>query len=169
MSSTSAPTGGDILARRNDANWSKQSLPDIKDVLIVEDEAFDADRLQATLSIILGRDIEIRRAHTLAVALDRVLEAVPDIVFLDDYLKPNDNAAQTIPLVRRAGYEGPIVIVSGEVDRRRAAELKALGAAHTLHKEDVDSGSVTEALNAAFGSWLQIKHSGERANDRADG
>ena len=72
------------------------------------------------------------------------------MIFLDDYLKPNDTAVQTLPLLRRAGYDGPIVVISGEIDRRRQAELKELGAAACLHKDNVDSGSVTEALNAAF-------------------
>ena len=152
MSSSNSPTGGDILARRNDATWNKQTLPDLNDVLIIEDETFDADRLQATINIILGREVSVRRAATLGSALDRVLEAMPDMVFLDDYLKPNDDASQTIPLLRRAGYEGPIVVISGEVDRRREADLKAAGAIAALHKENVDSGSVTEALNAAFSS-----------------
>ncbi|MGI9424237.1 MAG: response regulator, partial [Hyphomicrobiaceae bacterium] len=125
-------------------------LPKLTDILIVEDETFDADRLQATLGVILGRDIQIRRAETLASALDRVIERMPDMIFLDDYLKPCDTAVQTLPLLRRAGYDGPIIVISGEIDRRRQAELKDIGAAACLHKDNVDSGSVTEALNAAF-------------------
>lgn len=151
MASSNSPTGGDILARRNEASWSKQALPPLANILIVEDETFDSDRLQATLSIVLGRETSVRCAPTLTLALDCVLEAMPDVVFLDDYLKPNDTASQTIPLLRRAGYEGPIIVISGEVDRRREAELKGIGAATALHKENVDSGSVTEALNRAFG------------------
>ena len=151
MATSNSPTGGDILSRRNEASWSKQALPSLKDILIVEDETFDADRLKATLSVVLGRDTNLRLAPTLALALDCVLEAVPDMIFLDDYLKPNDTATQTIPLLRRAGYEGPIVVISGEVDRKREAELRAIGAAAAVHKENVDSGSVTEALNRAFG------------------
>ena len=48
MSSSNSPSGGDILARRNEATWNKQALPQLNDILIVEDEAFDADRLAAT-------------------------------------------------------------------------------------------------------------------------
>ena len=145
-----APTGGDILARRNQATWDKQSLPSLNDVLIVEDDTLDSERLKATLHIILGRDVNVRRAQTLTSALDCVLEARPDMVFLDDYLKPSDTALQTLPLIKRAGYDGPIVVISGAITRRRVAELKAAGAAACIHKEDVDSGSVTEALNEVF-------------------
>lgn len=146
----SAPTGGDILARRNQATWDKQGLPSLNDILIVEDDTLDSERLQATLHIILGRDVRIRKAQTLTSALDCVLEARPDMVFLDDYMKPSDTALQTLPLIKRAGYDGPIVVISGAITRRRVAELKAAGASACIHKEDVDSGRVTEALNQVF-------------------
>ena len=145
-----SPTGGDILTRRNEATWAKQSLPNLNDILIIEDDELDGERLQATLHIVLGRDVKVRRAPTLTSALDCVLETRPDMVFLDDYLKPNDTALQTLPLIKRAGYDGPIVVVSGALTRRRVAELKAAGAASCIHKEEVDSGSVTEALNEVF-------------------
>lgn len=149
-SNGNSPTGGDILARRNEATWAKQSLPSLKDILIIEDDTLDSERLQATLHIILGRDVKVRMAQTLTSALDCVLEAKPDMVFLDDYLKPSDTALQTLPLLTRAGYDGPIVVISGAITRRRVAELKAAGAAACIHKEDVDSGRVTEALNEVF-------------------
>ncbi|MGI9411042.1 MAG: response regulator [Hyphomicrobiaceae bacterium] len=150
MTSSDSTSGGDILAQRNKAKASTATLSSIRDVLIVEDEDFDADRLQATLRVVLGQDAKIRRAATIASALDMVIEAMPDIVLLDDYLKPNDTASQTIPFVRRAGFNGPIVIISGEIDRRRKFELQAIGAAAALHKEDVDSASVSKALNTAL-------------------
>ncbi|MEM6496758.1 MAG: response regulator [Pseudomonadota bacterium] len=146
----SSPTGGDILIRRNEATWAKQSLPTLNDILIIEDDELDSERLQATIHIVLGRDVKVRTAPTLTSALDCVLETQPDMVFLDDYLKPNDTALQTLPLIKRAGYEGPIVVISGAITRRRVAELKAAGASACIHKEEVDSGSVTEALNEVF-------------------
>ena len=150
MNSGGAGTGGDFLARKSDATKIRQSLPKINDVLMVEDEAFDADRLQATLHVMLGYDLTIRRAPTLGSALDCVIARKPDIVFLDDYLKPSDNAAHTIPFLRRAGYEGPIVVVSGEVDRQRRLLLVSAGAADVIHKDDLDSVRVAEALARAF-------------------
>lgn len=150
MSSGGSGPGGDFLARKSDATKIRQSLPKVEDVLMVEDEAFDADRLRATLHVMLGYDLTIRRAPTLGSALDCVIQRKPDIVFLDDYLKPNDNASHTIPFLRRAGYEGPIVVVSGEVDRQRRILLMTAGAADVIHKDDLDSVRVAEALARAF-------------------
>ena len=141
-----SPTGGNFLAKRSDLTKSRKGLPDISDFLIVEDENFDADRLRATLHIMFGYTIQVRRAKTLGSALDAVIERRPELVFLDDYLKPNDNATQTIPFLRRCGYEGPIVIISGAVDRHRRTTLIKAGAVDVIHKDDLDSVRVAEAL-----------------------
>lgn len=150
MTKSKPINGGDILAQRNAAGMARRDLPEITDILIVEDENFDANRLQATLHLVLGREATIRRATTLGSALDGILEAQPDLLFLDDYLKPNDTALQTIPFLRRAGYEGPIIVVSGEVDRARRVELRAAGVVDAIHKDDLDSTKVFEALARAF-------------------
>jgi DNA-binding NarL/FixJ family response regulator len=97
-----------------------------------------------------GYDLQVRRAATLAAALDFVMAAKPDIVFLDDILKPSDDASQTIPFLRRAGFDGPIIVVSGQVTRARKSVLTAAGATEVIHKDDVDSVRLTEALQRVY-------------------
>ena len=127
-----------------------KKLPKLSHVLIVEDESFDADRLRATLRVILGYDLNVRRAATLGAALDAVIAKQPEIVFLDDILKPTDTASHTIPFLRRAKYEGPIIVISGQVTRARKAELIGLGATDVIHKDDVDSVRLAEALARVY-------------------
>ena len=109
---------------------ARAGLPELKDVLIVEDENLDADRMFATLRVMFGYELEVRRARTLASAIDLVIARKPEMVFLDDILKPSDDASQTIPFLRRAGYDGPIVVVSGQVTRTRRTQL--IGAARPM-------------------------------------
>jgi len=142
-------TGG-FLVKRSNAARSMQQLPQVTDVLLVEDESFDADRLTATLRVLFGYELSVRRAATLGQAVDRVMDRKPDIVFLDDVLKPSDTALDTIPYLRHAGYAGPIVVVSGRATRRRRIELAGAGAAEVIHKDDVDSVSVAEALAGLY-------------------
>lgn len=150
MAGSSKKTGGDYLAKRSGVTKSRADLPGISDILIVEDETFDADRLKATLHLMFGYDVEIRRAATLGRALDEVIARRPEVVFLDDVLKPSDNAAQTLPFLRRAGYDGPVIVVSGQVTRNRKTVLMEAGAADVIHKDDVDSVRVAEALHRVF-------------------
>ena len=100
----------------------------------------------ATLRVMYGYDVNVRRAATATAAVDLVVARHPDIVFLDDILKPSDNASHTIPYLRRVGYNGPIVVISGQVTRTRRTELLAAGATDVIHKDDVDSVRLTETL-----------------------
>lgn len=150
MTTSSTGSGGDFLAKKSDLVRLRQAMPALRDVLIIEDENPDADRLKATLRVMFGYDLELRRAATLGTAVDHVMQKKPDLVFLDDVLKPSDEAHQTIPFLRRAGYEGPIVVVSGRVTRQRRAALLDAGATDVIHKDDVDSVRLAEALMRVF-------------------
>lgn len=154
MSSSSNSTGRDYLAHLSTLTALRKSLPPIKDVLVVEDEKFDGERMQGTLRKIFGQGLEIRRACTLTSALDLVLDKPPQLVILDDYLHPTDTAMDSIPLIRRAQYEGPIIVVSGRLDRKRKLQLRNAGASSSIHKDDLDSGSIVAAVTEAFGVSL---------------
>lgn len=155
MSSSSSGSGGEFLAKKSDVTRLRKALPELRDILIVEDEAMDADRLKATLRVMFGYDLVLRRAATLAKALDSIIEHKPDLVFLDDMLKPSDTASVSIPFLRRAEYVGPIVLVSGQVTKSRRTELLAAGATDVIHKDDVDSVRLAEALLRVFGAPVE--------------
>jgi DNA-binding NarL/FixJ family response regulator len=150
MSGNGGATGSDFLTRKSDLTRMRQKIPGLKDVLIVDDNNFDADSLRATLNMMFAYGLTLRRAKTLGSALDCVIERKPDLVFLDDILPPSDTASTTIPFLRRCGYEGSIVVVSGEMTRRRKQELLNAGASDVIHKDDLDSVRLSEALSRAF-------------------
>lgn len=143
-------SGGDFLMRKSEALQRRAGAPPIFDVLIIDDDALDADRMLGTLRIMCGYDVSLRRASTINSALSLVLAKRPDIIFLDDILKPSDDAAHTIPLLRRAGYQGPIVVISGLATRKRKLTLMGVGASDVIHKDDVDSVRLTEVLQRVF-------------------
>lgn len=151
MTQVSSGSGGDFLTKKSEVVKVRQQLPKLQRVLIIDDEAFDTDRLAATLRVIFGYDLEIDRAATLSQSLEIVMKASPDLIFLDDILKPSDTAAESIPLIRRANYTGPIVVVSGQVTHKRSFQLKDCGAVDVIHKDDVDSVRLGEALIRVFG------------------
>lgn len=148
---TSGDAGGNFLARKSDIIKIRKSLPPLGSVLVVDDEIADADRLRATLRVMFGYEIVVRRAATLGLAIDAILAAQPDVIFLDDILKPSDTATDAIPFVRRAGYRGPIIVVSGQVTKRRRHALIEAGANEVIHKDELDSVRLAEALIAVFG------------------
>ena len=153
MSSLKPGSGGDFLAQKSDVTQAKEeTLPELNDIVIVEDESFDERRLTATLNIVLKRNCTFRVANSLGQAIDAVLASPPDMLFLDDYLEQSDSALDTIPMVRRAGYQGPIIVLSGEWDRERAIALKRAGASDSMHKENINSVELGAMLVRVFQS-----------------
>jgi len=146
MASEFSTCGGSHLARKSEIVSARAKLGALRDVLVVEDDPLDAERMTATLHVIFGYELRIHLASTLGDAVDRVIESKPSLVFLDDILKPSTNALQAIPLLRGAGYAGPIIVVSGQVTYQRRSSLLANGAGEVIHKDEVDSVRVAEAI-----------------------
>lgn len=142
----SSGSGGDFLERKSSALQARHGVPKIADVIIIDDEAIDADRMLATLRVMFGYDVVVRRAASISAALTLVGAHMPDLIFLDDILKPSDDAVTSVPALRRAGFAGPIIVVSGQVTRKRKPTLLAAGATDVIHKDDVDSLRLTETL-----------------------
>jgi DNA-binding NarL/FixJ family response regulator len=163
MPSRGPKSGESHLIRKSELAIARAGRPAFEDILIVEDKAFEADRLNGTLNVIFNRKAIIRRATTLDKALDAVIAKKPDIIFLDDHLPPNDNAGETIPFLRRCGYDGPIVIVSSLLTRPRRAMLIAAGAIEAIHKDDLDGVAIEEALARVFEKTMPPAKSTDQA------
>lgn len=145
-------TGSGHLTKRSDLASARSKQEQPVEILIVDDDPLDADRLTATLHVLFGYQVQIRWARSLGDALKSLAEHPPTITFLDDILKPSDDAFLSIPELRRAGYDGPIIVVSGAVTQSRRSRLIAGGASDVIHKDDVDSVRLAEAVNRARAS-----------------
>lgn len=151
MSAEKPRSGGEHLEKRSGLLRVDSGVRGLRDILVVEDEPRDAKRIQANLRQMVGyADLEIRVAPTLSSAVDAILERHPELVLLDDGLRPSDTATDSIPFMRRAGYDGPIVVISGQATRSRRSDLIGVGATDVIHKDDVDTVRLTECLNRIF-------------------
>ncbi len=146
MSSGTKGSGADYLARKSDLARIRQDLPDFKTILVVEDEPLASNRILATLRGMFGQEIDIHHARTVSAAVDFLLKQLPDLILLDDYVGPHDTAMDSLPLIRHAKFTGPVIVVSGRMNRMRRAELLTSGADETINKDDLDSGSIAEAM-----------------------
>lgn len=143
----SSTSDGDFLDKKSGLTKSLKKMPKLTNVLVVDDWSTDIKRLRATLHLMFGYEIDVREANTLSSAIDQVLKHKPQLILLDDNLELSaDRACDSIPYLRRVGYEGPIVVVSGVATRRRRMDLMKAGAAEVLHKDDVDSVRINEVL-----------------------
>jgi len=145
-------TGSGHLAKRSDLASARAKQEQPVEILIVDDEPLDAERLTATLRVLFGYQVQIRWARSLGDAVKCLAERLPTLTFLDDILKPSDDAFLSIPELRRAGYDGPIIVVSGAVTQARRSRLLAGGASDVIHKDDVDSVRLAEAVDRSRAS-----------------
>lgn len=152
MSKGSSGSGADFLNKKSRLIRDNDKLDKPADIVVIDDEPIDAERLLATLRIIFGYEVSIRLAATLNAAIELVMAKIPDVIFLDDILKPADDATHTIPFLRRAGYGGAIIVISGQVTRQRRPVLIAAGATEVIHKDDVDSVRLSEILQKLGGA-----------------
>jgi CheY-like chemotaxis protein len=141
-------TGSGHLARRSNlvASRALRDLP--SEILIVGDEA-GAERLAATLRVLFGYQLAIRWACSLGDALDNLAERSPAHIFLNDIRRPPTDSMLTMSELRRAGYDGPIIVVTDDVTQACRARLIAAGVRDVIHKDDICSVRIAEAFDRA--------------------
>ena len=61
-------------------------------------------------------DFELGHASDIQQAAEEIKSDAPDVVFLDNRLHPHEDFRETVPLIREAGFEGKIVLISSDVD-----------------------------------------------------
>ena len=136
-----------FLVRKSELTKNRSTWKKPESILIIDDNESEANIIRANLHILFGYDgINIRDARTIGLAMDLIMEEMPDMIFLDDILPPSETATDTLPLIKRCNYTGPIIIVSGLLNVERRLKLSEAGATHILHKDNMDSVSLGEVL-----------------------
>lgn len=135
-----------VLMMRSRLSQAMKDIPRFTNILIIEDDQRDSDRLASTLRTIFGYDADVRQCRTLGTALDELLSNQPEIVFLDDRLGPVDKAEKSVPFLRSARCAAMIFVISGHVDRRRRADIMKLGVDGVIDKDELDSTSICQVL-----------------------
>src|SRR5438093_3649586 len=96
-------------------------------VLLVEDDAQDAELLQELLQEDTSPAFEIERADRLRAALDRITQGGTDVVLLDLSL-PDSRGLDTFLKLRAQAPAIPVVILTGFDNDAFAVEALANGA-----------------------------------------
>lgn len=135
-----------VLMQRSRVAQLMKDVPRYNNILVVEDDRRDAERLASTVRTIFGYDVKVRLCPTLGTALDAVLSEQPDLVFLDDRMGPIDKAEKSVPFLRSARCVAPIIVISSYVDRRRRADVLKLGVTGVIDKDELDSLSICQTL-----------------------
>lgn len=152
MSSSSA--GGDRPGRVDAGRYLERRSAIVKQiqaigrpvrVVLVDDNDFDARRIETSLRILLGSSLLVQLTRT-SEGLVRLIKRGfdPDAVVIDDRLPPAGTAETTLAAVRAAGFAGPVIVISGQFSQGRQQALQRLAVAGVFDKDDVDALGLAE-------------------------
>lgn len=111
-------------------------------ILLVDDDPAEHVLLKRQLKKAGDRNIELDYVADIGSAVDRVKGGGVDMVFLDNRLVPNNDFRETAPLLRRAGFVGPIGIISSDISGRYFEQFRDFGVDFKVGKDEIDSGVI---------------------------
>jgi CheY-like chemotaxis protein len=102
-------------------------------VLIVDDDRIQIDLIAGYLE---GLKIDLRTefALTIDAAAASISARPPDIVFLDNRIPPDIDFRNGVDVIRRAGFNGPVIVNSVTVDDPVLQSAGSLGVCRVVDK-----------------------------------
>lgn len=138
-----------FLRRRGLLVRASRRVPGIHEALLIAPPSPEAALAEAMLRLLYGYDTHVGVARTLGAGLDQLLAGMPDVVLLSDRLPPQDDAVGVLPILRRCGYRGPVVVIGLTGGRARVRALKQAGAADAIARYEIEGARFAEAMQAA--------------------
>lgn len=127
---------------------SEPVRPGSLSVLVVEDNAVDADLVRALLQHHAIRRFSVEIVPRLDAALERLLTVPPQVVLLDLTL-PDARGLEGLREIRAARPDLPVVILSGTSDEDTAVQAVSEGAQDYLVKGRIDPDLLARSLRYA--------------------
>jgi DNA-binding NtrC family response regulator len=144
--SANARVGHEFLARRSWLIKNANTANALADAIIVDDNPLDTERLASAFRLIFGHGFSVRQAKTVAEMVVLLRDRQPDILIIDDNLSQIEKAETTLAKAQSLSYSGPTIIISGMFTRQRLIQLGRLNAIDIIHKDDLDSTRLREAI-----------------------
>ena len=106
---------------------------------LIECYALKTPWLKLEMASDIGETIELLRTET------------PDVIFLDSRIVPYSDYRETVPIIRRIGYEGKIVVVSADIQHPIFLSSSDYSVAACLDKSDLN----LTTFESIVGSYLE--------------
>lgn len=119
-------------------------------VLMLEDEEIIRRGLRTILEEVIGGYRVVAEAETGRAVIALAEEFQPDLV-ITDIRMPGVDGLEALKLLRSAGFDVPVVILSGHADFEYARRALACGARGYLLKP-LDRGELAKLLDSLFGA-----------------
>ncbi len=121
---------------------TKQTGRQLK-ILLVDDDPAEHVLLKRKLEKVGGTTIQLDYVGDIGSAVDRIKMGDIDIVFLDNRLVPNNDFRETAPQLRKAGFVGPIGIISSDLSGSYFQRFQEYGADFRIGKDEIDGTAIS--------------------------
>lgn len=111
-------------------------------VLLIDDDPAEHILLQRKLQKADETSIELDYVADIGSAVDIVKAGGVDMVFLDNRLLPNNDFRETAPLLRQAGFVGPIGIISSDISGKYFEDFRDYGVDFKIGKDEIDASVI---------------------------
>jgi signal transduction histidine kinase len=153
---TTSPIDSNLDRHSGDAPVAVPSKTDRFSILAIDDNPSDLEILRRLVKRIPEWNVEFTICTEAMDGL-ALLERTPVDVVLVDYRLGAINGIQLLEVIRRTGFLGVIIVLTGQGDERLAAEAIRSGAADYMPKSDLTVASLRRIVdNALEKSRLQI-------------
>ena len=113
-------------------------------ILLVDDDPAENLILSALMRKISSYAITLHYVETVEGALGfiRTGEAALDMILMDNRLQPQADFRETVPELRRAGYIGPIGVISSSISDAYFQKIDDYGVDFRIDKAELDPTAI---------------------------
>lgn len=123
-------------------------------LLLVDDDPTEHVLLKRQLEKVEDLRVELDYVGDIGTAVDRIGTGGVDMVFLDNHLVPNNDFRETAPLLRQAGFIGPIGIISSDISGTYFNEFREYGVDFRIGKDEIDGAAIRFIVSEYTGEQL---------------
>jgi CheY-like chemotaxis protein len=120
----------------------KMQSKDPISILLVDDDPAEYTIWKRMFESFEGPELRLEHVEDIAAAISRVSDGGVDLVFLDNRLSPSQDFRDTAPELRKAGYTGPIGIISSDISGTYFREFREFGVDFRVGKDEIDANMI---------------------------
>lgn len=120
---------------------------DIVNILLVDDDPAEHILLRRKLEAVKGSEVALDYVATIAAAVERASAGGIDLVLLDNRLAPDIDFRDTAPQLRKAGYVGPIGLISSDISEGYVQRFEEFGVDFRIGKDEIDGAALSFILS----------------------
>ena len=115
-------------------------------LLIIDDDQTEKRLFELYAMDVEGVDIECHFTPRFEDGVAQLQVKRPNLVFLDNRITPYDNYTQTVPRLREAGYDGPVVVMSASLFDEVFNYFRDYGVSQCIDKLDLSAAMLERVI-----------------------